>query len=115
MKKGNLEIILESIQSKFELVLEGHEVLRMEIQDTKQELREDIGLVNVKVEALNQKIDSVDVRLSKKIDSVESRLSQRIDDIESHLSQKIDAVAADLSAHRADTEAHENIYKVKED
>ena len=29
--------------------------------------------------------------------------------------QKLDAVAADLSAHRADTEAHRKVYKIKED
>jgi hypothetical protein len=28
---------------------------------------------------------------------------------------KLDAVAADLSAHRADTEAHRKVYKIKED
>jgi hypothetical protein len=28
---------------------------------------------------------------------------------------KLDAVAADLSAHRADTEVHKTVYKVKED
>jgi hypothetical protein len=27
----------------------------------------------------------------------------------------LDAVAADLSAHRADTEAHRKVYKIKED
>ena len=29
--------------------------------------------------------------------------------------EKLDAVAADLSAHRADTEVHKKVYKVKED
>ena len=31
------------------------------------------------------------------------------------LNQKIDGVAADLKAHRADTEVHKKVYKVKED
>ena len=30
------------------------------------------------------------------------------------LSGKIDGVAADLKAHRADTEAHHGVYRVKE-
>jgi hypothetical protein len=34
--------------------------------------------------------------------------------VETSLSSKIDAVAADLKAHRADTEAHSPIYRVKE-
>ena len=110
MKKDHLEILLEDIKEKFDLVLEGHDVLHREIQDTRQELREEIGLVNVKVDALSQKIDTVD----KKVDAVEKRLSDKIDAVENNLSSKIDAVAADLSAHRADTEVHEKRYKVSD-
>jgi hypothetical protein len=81
MEKEHLEIILEDIRGKFELVLEGHEVLRKEIQDTRQELGEKISLVDFKVDALSERVDSI---------------------------------AEDLKAHRADTEAHVPIYRVKE-
>jgi len=30
------------------------------------------------------------------------------------VSSKLDAVAADLQAHRADTEAHHHVYRIKE-
>ncbi len=103
MKKDHLEIILEDIRGKFDLVLEGHDVLRKEIRDTRQELKEDISVVNLKVEALNQKIDSVDEKLTTKINEVETKLTD-----------KIDAVAADLTAHRRDTEVHKTMYQVKE-
>lgn len=93
MKKDQLEIILEDIRGKFDLVLEGHDAIRKEIKETRQELCEKIGLVNFKVEALNQKIG----------------------DVESRLTEKIVAIAADLADHRSDTEAHSTIYKVKED
>jgi len=93
MKKDQLEILLEDIRGKFDLVLEGHDVLRMEIRDTREELCEKINLVDFKVGVLNQKID----------------------DVENRLSRKIDAVATDLSAHRRDTEAHPSLYKVKEE
>ena len=83
----------EHFQHKLDIVVEGHEVLRKEIRDTREELCEKIKLVDFKVEVLNQKIDGVG------------------DD----LSRKIDAVAADLKAHRADTEVHKKVYKVKED
>lgn len=80
-------------QHKLDIVIEGHEVLRKEIRDTREELCEKIKLVDFKVEVLNQKIDGVgDV-----------------------LSRKIDAVAADLKAHRADMEVHKKVYKDKED
>ncbi|MCX5815350.1 MAG: hypothetical protein NTX75_03785 [Proteobacteria bacterium] len=114
MKKDHLEMILEDIKEKFDLVLEGHEVLHREIQDTRQELREEIGLVNGKVDALNHKIDSVDKKLSDKIDSVDKKLSDKIDDVEKSLKQEIRAVADDLAAHRADTESHGKGYKVSD-
>ncbi|WP_041585090.1 hypothetical protein [Syntrophus aciditrophicus] len=103
MEKDHLEVILESIEGKFDLVLEGHEVLRKEIRDVRQELCEKITFVDFKVEALNKKVDSVRDELNQKIDGVEARLSK-----------KIDAVAADLAAHRADTEAHPPVYRIKE-
>jgi hypothetical protein len=103
VKKENLEVILEDINSKFNLVLEGHEVLRSEIRDLSRQTNERFDLVDFKIDTLN-----------KKIDNVESKLSKKIDDVETKLSKKIDAVSADLSAHRSDTEAHHGVYRVKE-
>jgi hypothetical protein len=92
MEKDNLEILLEDIRGKFDLVLEGHDALHKEIRNTREELCEKINLVDFKVGVLNQKIDGV----------------------RNDLGQKIDAVATDLAAHRRDTEAHPSLYKVKE-
>ncbi|MBM4333900.1 MAG: hypothetical protein FJ117_22240 [Deltaproteobacteria bacterium] len=143
MEKDHLEILMEDIRGKFDLVLEGHDTLRQEIRDTREELCEKINLVDFKVETLNKKIDGVDANLNRKIDSVEenlnrkidgveSRLSneiratnqkiesvrdsldQKIDSVEARLSEKIDAVAADLAAHRADTEGHRTGYRISE-
>jgi hypothetical protein len=137
MEKDQLEILLEDIRGKFDLVLEGHDVLRKEIRDTREELCEKINLVDFKVGVVNQKIDDVDAGLNQKIDNVEAGLNQKIDDVEARLNQKIDtvdarlnqkidkveknlgdkidAVAADLAAHRRDTEAHPSLYKAKEE
>ena len=52
--------------------------------------------------------------LSEKLDQAEMSLSAKIDAVDEKLGKKIDAVATDLSAHRADTEAHHGIYRVKE-
>jgi vacuolar-type H+-ATPase subunit I/STV1 len=92
MKKENLEILLEDISSKFDLVLEGHQVLRNEIQELGRKTDERFDLVDFKIDTLNKKIDAVDEKLSN----------------------KIDAVAADLKAHRSDTAAHHGVYLVKE-
>lgn len=81
MKKENFEVLLENISSKFDLVLEGHEVLRSEIRELSRRTDERFDLVDFKIETLNKKLD---------------------------------AVAADLSAHRADTEAHGGAYRVME-
>jgi hypothetical protein len=103
VEKDNLEILLEDIRGKFELVLEGHTALDKKIDSRFDQLNQKIDLVDFKVGVLNQKIDDVDARLSKKIDDVDARLGQ-----------KIDAVAADLKAHREDTEAHPKFYRVGE-
>ena len=76
----------EHFQHKLDIVAEGHEVLRKEIRDTREDLCEKIKLVDFKVETMNET-----------------------------LNEKIDSVAADLKAHRADTEVHKKVYKVKED
>jgi predicted PilT family ATPase len=103
MKKDHLEIILEDIQSKFELVLKGHDALRKEIRDAREESNQKHDHTAFLIQVLNKKIDEVDGRLSKKIDDVDARLSM-----------KIDGVAADLSAHRRDTEAHRADYGIRE-
>ena len=59
MDKDHLEILLEDIRGKFDLVLEGHGTLHKEIRYTREELCEKINLVDFKVETLNQKIDAV--------------------------------------------------------
>ena len=80
MEQDHLEILLEDIRGKFELVIEGHAALRAELHVFHRES--------------NEKHDQTAFLLKT-------------------LNGKIDAVAADLSAHRADTEAHPN-YQVRE-
>lgn len=92
MEKDHLVVILERMESKLELVAEGHEVLRSEIQALAKKTDERFDLVDFKINTLNQKIDNV----------------------ASELNQKIDNVAADLKAHRRDTEAHPRGYRVRE-
>ena len=88
MQKDHLEILLESIDSKFQITLEAFQTLNQKI-DTKVdelriELKHDIAVVDSKV-----------MGLSKRLDSVEKRLSDEIAE-----------VRADLAAHRNNTELH---------
>ena len=104
MEKEYLEIILEDINSKFDTVLEGHQTLRQDIADTRNELTEKINFLDFKIDTVNEhltnKIDGVEKKLSKRIDDIELSLTKRIDNVETTLSQKIDTVATDLKAHR---------------
>jgi hypothetical protein len=98
MEKEHVEILLENIKEKFDLVLEGHQGSRHDIKDLRQDM--------------NEKFDFLDAT----IESVNSRLSAKIDGVERKLSSKIDGVAADLAAHRADTESHpKKGYKVSDE
>ena len=100
MEKDHLEVLLEDIRSKFDLVLEGHDVLHREIITTREELREEfrqeIAITNMKIDAFHDELDA------------------KIDAVKEELGKKIDAVGDDLAAHRADTESHPGLYKVKE-
>ena len=59
MDKDGLEILLEDIRGKFDLVLEGHSSLQKCIENAEQNLNDKISLVDFKVGVLNQKIDVV--------------------------------------------------------
>ena len=89
-------ILFEKMQGDIKQVLEGHQVLHNEITRTREELREEIQLNTIRIDAVNES------------------LSNRIDAMDENLSNHIDAVAADLKAHRADTEVHHGIYRIKE-
>jgi hypothetical protein len=58
MKKDHLEIILEDIRGKFELVLAGYDRLSKEIQDMRLELGEKLSLVAAKLDASAQRSHS---------------------------------------------------------
>lgn len=64
MERDNLEILLEDIRGKFDLVLEGHSSLHKRIDKAEQNLNDKISMVDFKVDVLNQKIDGVATDLS---------------------------------------------------
>ncbi len=64
MEKDHLEILLEDIRSKFDLVLEGHESLNRKIDNRFDELDRKIDHNSFLIGALNQKIDAVASDLS---------------------------------------------------
>ena len=63
MEKGNLEMILEDINGKFDLVLEGYAALDKKLDTRFDELNEKIENNSFKIDVLNNKIDGVAVEL----------------------------------------------------
>ncbi|WP_198419574.1 hypothetical protein [Geomonas oryzae] len=59
MKKENLEVLLEDINSKFQFVVESHEALRSEIHDLSRRTDERFDLFDFKFDTLNKKIDAI--------------------------------------------------------
>jgi len=59
MKKDHLEVLLEEMKGKFDLVLEGHDAIRQEIQETRQELGEKIDMNTFRLKALGKKLDAI--------------------------------------------------------
>jgi len=100
-----LEVILEDINGKFNLVLEGHDALRKEIRDTSQYLNEKIDLNNSLIktvhDSLDAKIAGTSDRLDSKIDSVEQRLNAKIDAVRDELKDDIHAVGEKVDGHEA--------------
>ena len=84
LQKDHLMILLESIDSKVQVTMESVSRLDSKIDTVKDELKEDIAILDCKI-----------MGLSKRVDSVEKNLSERID-----------AVYEELVAHRNDTELH---------
>jgi chaperonin cofactor prefoldin len=114
MEDNQVMVLLESVDSKMQLVLEAFSVLDKKIDDVKQHLTERADLTDFKIDVLNKKIDTVEANLNKRIDTVEANLNKRIDTVETNLTDKIDTISTDLKAHRKDTEAHPGLYVVRE-
>ena len=79
MEKDHLEMILEDISGKFDLVLEGQASLRKEMHGIRDELSEKVDLNNFKIDALNKKIDAVATDLREhRADTEAHRKSWRV-------------------------------------
>ncbi len=134
MDRDHLEILLEDIRGKFDLVLEGHEGLRGDIERARQESKERDEHLLFLIQTVNGKVDGVEARLGARLDRVETRLDSvetrldrvetRLDRVETRLDRvetrlgsvesKVDTLASELAAHRRDTEAHRGVYRVQE-
>ena len=99
MDEHYLGIMFEEMKGNFKLVLEGHAVLDNKIEALSRNTAESFNEMNIKFEFLNEKIEqntaSIDA-LSDRVDSVEENLSARIDAVDKKLSTRIDSVPRHL-------------------
>jgi predicted RNase H-like nuclease (RuvC/YqgF family) len=63
MKKEHFEILLENMDSKFKLVLEGHAALDKKIENLRQENKEEHRLLHQMITEVNRKVDSLDQKV----------------------------------------------------
>jgi uncharacterized protein involved in exopolysaccharide biosynthesis len=96
--KERFEVLLEEIRGDVKTALEGHQVLRKEIGDLRQDMNERFEAVDASFVAVNARIDGLDQSLNAKIDSVDQSLNAKINGVNQSLNAKIDSVAKGLDA-----------------
>ncbi len=81
-EKSNLEVILEDMNRKFDLILEGHVTLEHMIHEhraeTRQDKRELEALIQTSHDSLDEKIDGVRTELKEEIQGVDKKLTTEI-------------------------------------
>jgi len=99
-EEKRLEVILEDMNGKFDLLLEGHATLEHMINEHRAETRQDKhelqALIKTSHDSLDEKIDATAQRLDDKIDATTQRLDDKIDATTQRLDDKIDGVRDDL-------------------
>jgi chromosome segregation ATPase len=98
LQKDHLMILLESIDSKVQVTLESVSRLDNKIDSVRDELKEDIAVLDCKIMGLSKRVDSVEKNLSDRIDAVDKKVDA--------VDKKVDAVYKELVSHRNDTEVH---------
>jgi len=95
-ERHRMEVILEDMNGKFDLLLEGHATLDQKIdrvQATSQEQHaEALALIKTVHDSLDTKIDGVEQQLDAKIDGLGQRLDAKIYSVRDELKAEVRAV-----------------------
>jgi len=99
-EEGSLKVLLEEMNDKFSLVLEGHDAIRQEFKDSHRELEEKItlnsSLIKFGFETLDTKIDGVRTELKEDIQGVRTELKEDIQGVRTELKEDIQGVRTEL-------------------
>jgi len=106
-----MEVILEDINGKFDLVLEGHATLGHMIHEhraeTRQDKRELQALIKTSHDSLDEKIDATAQHLDDKIDGVRDELKGDIRDVRDELKETREEMATGFEMVGDKIEGHE--------
>ena len=83
LQKDHLMILLESIDSKVQITLEAVTAVDHKIDSVRDELKEEIAILDCKIMGLSKRVDTID----KKVDAVHKELTAHRNDTEQHSSQ----------------------------
>jgi len=104
-ERHRIEVILEDMNGKFDLLLEGHATLDQKIDRVQAESREQhaeaMAMSKTVHDSLSTRIDGVEQRLDAKIDGVEQRLDSKIDSVRDELKDDIRAVGEKVDGHES--------------
>jgi len=115
-EEGSLKVLLEDMNDKFSLVLEGHDAIRQEFKDSHRELEEKINLnsslIKIGFETLDAKIEGVRTELKEEIRGVRTELKKDIQGVRTELSETRtelkEEMAAGFNALGFKVEGHED-------
>ena len=100
LKKAHFEVLLEDIDAKFALVLEGHDVLNKKIDNLSAETKERDDHLEFLIHAVNGKIDKEATAIRGELKETKQELIEKIDKevgmARSDLKQEIGAVRSEL-------------------
>ena len=99
LKKEHFEVLLEDIDKKFALVLEGHDALNKKIEDTANESRERDEHLEFLIHTVDGKVDVYRKELKAEISGVRDELKTEISSVKDELGAKIDNVLEKIEDH----------------
>ncbi len=111
-EKSDLEVILEDINGKFDLVLEGHVTLEHMIHEhraeTRQDRRELQALIQTSHDSLDEKIEGVRTELKEEIQGVRTELKEEIQGVRTELRETREELSAKIEAVGTKVDGHED-------
>ena len=98
-----LEVLMEEMNGKFTLVLEGHDAIRKEFNEQLDEIREQqklfMSLLQTSHGSLKEEIQGVRTELKEEIQGVRAELKEEIRAVDRRLTSEIRSVGDKVDGH----------------